>query len=340
MKKIWIMVLAFILCIQMGCSSDKGDNKGDTKESAKTQAPAKTAYINLGTGGITGVYYQAGGAIANMINMRRNTYNIRCTVEATGGSVFNVNAIMAGDLDFGIVQSDRQYQAVNGLAEWAQKGAQKNLRAVFSLHSESVTLIAAVDTGIQTLQDLKGKRVNIGNPGSGQLQNSLDALQVAGINYETDLEVEKVKAAEAPGLLQDGRIDAFFYTVGHPNGAIKKAVSGVRKVRFIPIADIDKLLQQYQYYAESTVPVRAYPGVQNENDVPTFGVKATVVSSANIPDHIVYTLTKEVFEHLETLKALNPAFAALTRQNMLEGLCAPIHAGAMKYYKEAGLIKE
>lgn len=336
MKKLWILLLVLVLWIPVGCSGKKGDNTGDRKGEAKTQAPAEAAYVTIGTGAITGVYYPAGGAIATMINTKRDTYNIRCTVEATGGSVFNVNAIMAGDLDFGVVQSDRQYQAVNGKAEWSQKGAQKNLRAVFSLHSESVTLIAAVDAGIQTMQDLKGKRINVGNPGSGQL----DALQASGINYETDLDVEKVKLEEASGLLQDGRIDAFFYTVEHPNGAIKEAVSGARKVRFIPITGIDKLLQQYGYYAKSTVPVSAYPGVQNENDVPTFGVKATMVSSANVPDRIVYALTKVVFENLETFKTLHPAFAALTPQNMLEGLCAPIHSGAMKYYKEVGLSKD
>ena len=193
------------------------------------EAQAKTRFVTIGTGGITGVYYPTGGAISRMINQKRKEYGIRCTVEATGGSVFNVNAVMSGDLDFGIVQSDRQYQAWNGMAEWKDKGPRKDLRAVFSIHPESVTLVAAEDSGIRSIQDLKGKRVNIGNPGSGQRQNSIDALTAAGIDYEKDLYVEQVKAAEAPGLLQDGRIDAFFYTVGHPSGAIKEATAGKRK---------------------------------------------------------------------------------------------------------------
>jgi TRAP transporter TAXI family solute receptor len=147
-----------------------------------------------------------------------------------------------------------------------------------------------------------------------------------------------VKAAEAPGLLQDGRIDAFFYTVGHPNGNIKEAVSGVRKVRIVPITGIDDMLNKYPYYAKSTVPVKEYPGAENDSDVETFGVKATFVTSAKVADDVVYAITKEVFENLDQFKGLHPAFAILTKENMLQGLSAPIHPGAMKYYKEAGLM--
>lgn len=302
-----------------------------------TLAHARSTFVTIGTGGITGVYYPTGGAIAKMVNKKRDQYNIRATVESTGGSVFNVNAVMSGDLEFGVVQSDRQFQAVKGLANWEDKGPQKDLRAVFSIHPESVTLVAAVDSGIMDIKDLKGKRVNIGNPGSGQRQNSIDALQAVGLDYETDLQAESVKAAEAPGLLQDGRIDAFFYTVGHPSGAFKEATSGTRKVRFISISGIEGLLVKNPYYAKSYVPVNNYPGAVNDKDVPTFGVKATFVTSAKVPDEIVYAITKEVFDNLEEFKNLHPAYAGLTRENMLEGLSAPIHPGAMKYYKEAGL---
>jgi TRAP transporter TAXI family solute receptor len=259
-------------------------------------------------------------------------------VESTGGSVFNVNAIMAGDLEFGVVQSDRQYQAINGLAEWKEKGPQKDLRAVFTIHPESITLVAADDAGIKTIQDLKGKRVNIGNPGSGQRQNSIDALTNAGIAYDKDLVAEGVKAAEAPGLLQDGRIDAFFYTVGHPSGAIKEATAGRRKVHFVPIVGGDKLLSKYPYYAKAFIPIELYPGATNKEDVQTFGVKATLVTSAKVPDRVVYAITKEVFDNFESFKRLHPAYQVLTKQNMLEGMSAPIHPGAMKYYKEAGLM--
>ncbi len=304
-------------------------------------AQAKTQFVTIGTGGITGVYYPTGGAIAKMVNKKKKEYGIRATVESTGGSVFNVNAVMNGDLEFGIVQSDRQYQAWHGLAEWKDKGPQKDLRSVFSIHPESVTLVAAVDSGIKTIKDLKGKKVNIGNPGSGQRQNAIDALTAVGIDYKKDLQAENVKASEAPGLLQDGRIDAFFYTVGHPSGAIKEATSGARKVRFVSITgpEIDKMLAKFPYYAKSVIPVEMYPGAQNDKDVPTFGVKATLVTSAKVPDEIVYAITKEVFDNFDDFKKLHPAYSTLTKQSMLEGLSAPIHPGAMKYYREAGLMK-
>jgi hypothetical protein len=304
-----------------------------------TTAPvqAKTTFVTIGTGGITGVYYPTGGAISRIVNQKRKIYGIRATVESTGGSVFNVNAVMAGDLEFGVVQSDRQYQAINGLAEWKDKGPQKDLRAVFTIHPESITLVAADDAGINSIQDLRGKRVNIGNPGSGQRQNSIDALTDAGIDYEKDLKAEGVKAAEAPGLLQDGRIDAFFYTVGHPSGAIKEATSGKRKVHFVPIEGVDKLLAKFPYYAKAFIPIELYPGATNKSDTLTFGVKATFVTSAKVPDDVVYAITKEVFDNFESFKKLHPAYQVLTKENMLEGMSAPIHPGAMQYYKEVGL---
>ncbi len=306
---------------------------------APSAVQAKTTFVTIGTGGITGVYYPTGGAIAKIVNQKRKEYGIRCTVESTGGSVFNVNAIMAGDLEFGVVQSDRQYQAINGLAEWKEKGKQADLRAVFSIHPESVTLVAAVDSSIKAIGDLKGKKVNIGNPGSGQRQNSIDGLTAMGIDYEKDIAAESVKAAEAPGLLQDGRLDAFFYTVGHPSGAIKEATAGARKVQFVPITEVAGLLKKFPYYAKSVIQISLYPGAVNDADVNTFGVKATFVTSAKVPENVVYAVTKEVFENFEKFKKLHPAYSTLTKEGMLEGLSAPFHPGAEKYYKEAGLIK-
>ena len=310
--------------------------------SAPQEVQAKTTFVTIGTGGITGVYYPTGGAIAKIVNKKRKEYGIRCTVESTGGSVFNVNAVMAGDLEFGVVQSDRQFQAFNGSkdSEWEGK-PQKDLRAVFSIHPETCNLLAAVDAGIKSIQDLKGKRVNIGNPGSGQRKNAMDALKAVGIDWKKDIKAEGIKAAEAAGLLQDDRIDAFFYTVGHPNGSFKEATAGVRKVLFVPITGpgIDALIAKYPYYAKTTIPVKGnYPAAANDSNVESFGVKATFVTSAKVPDNVVYAITKEVFENFEDFKKLHPAYKVLTKENMLQGLSAPIHPGAMKYYKEAGLM--
>jgi len=328
MKRLFVVTLALVF----GIALLAGIGPFETK------AQAKMTFVTIGTGGITGVYYPTGGAIARMVNAKRKEYGIRATVESTGGSVFNINAIMSGDLEFGVAQSDRQYQAVQGIADWKDKGPQKDLRAVFSIHPETVDLIAAVDANINNLADLKGKRVNIGNIGSGYRKNAIDALVANGLDFNKDFHAESLRAAEAPGLIQDGRLDAAFYTVGHPSGYYKEATSGVRKVKFVPIENVDGLLAKYPYYAKAVTRVTTlYPGAKNDADVPTFGVKATFVTSAKVPDNVVYAIVKEVFDNFEAFKKLHPAYAGLTKQNMLEGLSAPFHPGALKYYKEVGL---
>ena len=304
-------------------------------------APAFAArYVTIGTGGVTGVYYPTGGAISKLVNKKRKEYNLRMTVESTGGSVFNVNALMNGDLEMGVVQSDLQYQAMKGIGAW-QGEPQEKLRAVFSIHPEIVTIIAAVDSQINGIADFKGKIINIGAPGTGQRVNALDLITAAGLDPKTDLQTEGIKPAESAKMLQDGRIDAFFYTVGHPNGSIKEAVAGARKVAFVPVeqALIDQLVAEQPYYAAANIPVAPYAGVANSEPVPSFGVKATICSSVDVPDDVIYTITKEVFENLQVLKTLHPALAILTKENMLQGLSAPIHPGALKYYREVGLVK-
>lgn len=304
-------------------------------------APAfAVRYVTIGTGGVTGVYYPTGGAISKLVNKKRKEYNLRMTVESTGGSVFNVNALMNGDLEMGVVQSDLQYQAMKGIGAWEGE-PQGKLRAVFSIHPEIVTIIAAVDSQINGVADFKGKIINIGAPGTGQRVNALDLITAAGLDPKRDLQTEGIKPAESAKMLQDGRIDAFFYTVGHPNGSIKEAVAGARKVAFVPVeqALVDQLVAEQPYYAAANIPVAPYTGVANSEPVPSFGVKATICSSADVPDDVIYTITKEVFENLEVLKTLHPALAILTKENMLQGLSAPLHPGALKYYREAGLMK-
>jgi uncharacterized protein len=302
---------------------------------------AAPQFVTMGTGGVTGVYYPTGGAISKLVNQKRKEYNLRMTVESTGGSVFNINALMTGDIEMGVVQSDLQYQAYKGLGEWEGRPETK-LRAMFAIHPEAVTILSATDANIKSVADMKGKIVNIGAPGTGQRVNATDLFATAGIDIDKDLRIEGIKAAEAAGMLQDGRIDAYFYTVGHPNGSIKEAVAGTRKVSFVPVsADlVQKLVTAQPYYAPADIPVAQYPGVTNTEDVPTFGVKATICTSSDVPEEIIYKITKEVFENVEALRNLHPALAVLTPENMLQGLSAPLHPGAAKYFKEAGLIEE
>ena len=325
--KLFIPVLCSFLLVFSGCDSKSGDSDGPT-------------YVTIGTGGVTGVYYPTGGAISRIINKKFDQYKIKATVESTGGSVYNINAVISGDLQFGVAQSDRQYQALHGEKEWKDKGPQEDLRSVFSIHPESITLIAAVDSNINSMADLRGKRVNIGNPGSGQLGNSKDAINAFGIS-ENDLKAEYVKAVEAPGLIQDERLDAFFYTVGHPNGNIKEATSGRIKVKIVPIQgpELDALIKKFPYYAKSFIPGKLYPSAVNSGDIPSFGVKATFVTSIKVEERIVYAITKEIFENFADFKKLHPAYQVLTKESMLKGLSAPLHPGAVKYYKEAGLTQ-
>ena len=303
---------------------------------------AETRFVTIGSGDVSGIYFPTGLIIAKMINDKRDELGIRASVESTPGSVFNVNAILAGYLEFGLVQSDKQYQAVKGLAEWSKKGPQENLRAVFSIHHESVCLVAAADAGITTIHDLKGKRVNLGHPGAAMYMNAIDALKSIGLNPNSDILPYKSKAADAPRLLQDNLIDAFFCTVGHPNEMLKEAVSGSRKVRFIPIAgpDIDKLISEKNYYQKTTIPVREfYADAKDPANVETFGVVATLCTSANLPDDVVFLITKTLFDNFDYFKKQHPAYANLTKEDMLKGLSAPIHPGALQYFREAGLMQ-
>ncbi len=303
-------------------------------------AMAKDTFVTIGTGGITGVYYPTGGAIAKIINAKRSTYHVRASVESTGGSKFNINAIATGDLDFGVAQADTQYMAYFGKEAWEGKPIKK-LRAVFALAPEAVTFVAAEDSGIRSIRDVKGKIVNIGDPGSGQYINSQDIFKTVGIVPDKDFKAEKIKPADAPRILQDGRIDAFFFTVGHPNGNIKEATAGKRSCRIVPITGLDKLLKDAPYYSMTTIDMTQYPDATNSKDgkVETLGMLATLVTSSDVPDDVVYAITKEVMENLDAFKKLHPALGNLTKKSMLEGLTAPIHNGAMRYYKEAGLIK-
>ena len=298
----------------------------------------KIRFVTIGTGGVTGVYYPTGGAISRIVNKKLDRYGIKSTVESTAGSVYNINAVMSGDLDFGIAQSDRQYQAYHGLAEWAESGRQSTLRSVFSIHPETITLIASDKSGIRELQDIRGKRLNLGNPGSGQLQNSKDILRAAGFTEE-DIRAEYVKAVEAPGLLQDDRIDAFFYTVGHPNGNIKEATSGRIRVFIVPVRGprIDGMVERFPYYTKANISHEFYPNALNTEDIESVGVKATFVTSERVDEDIVYAITREVFENIEEFKTLHPAYRMLAKEHMLQGLSAPIHRGALRYYEEAGL---
>ncbi len=304
------------------------------------KAEPETKTVMMGTGDPEMLYYQIGGAIAKMVNAKQKKFGVRCIAKATKGSVYNIDAVLAGELDFAVVQSDRQHQAWMGLEEWKNKGRQGDLRAVLSLYTESVTLVAAEDSGIKSVQDLKGKRINIGNPGSGERENAISILEAYyGMVEGKDFHVMDLTEVEASKSLQNGQIDAFFCTVGHPSKFVREATEGKRKVRLIPLAGarVDRLLIKRPYYIHSVIPIRFYPGATNTQDVPTFGPKATLVTSVQVPDEIVYTMTVSVFENIEKFKKQHPVLQDLTRESMVEGMSASTHTGAARYYQKVGL---
>ena len=304
-------------------------------------APAAYAeeFITIGTGGVTGVYYPTGGAICRLVNQGRRDHGIRCSVESTGGSVYNINTIREGELEFGVAQSDWQYHAYNGTSRFEEAGAFEGLRAVFSVHPEPFTVVARADAGITTIADLQGKRVNIGNPGSGQRGTMEVLIEALGWTTDDFALATELKAAEQSAALCDNQIDAMVYTVGHPSGSISEATTACDSVLVEVSGDVvDQLIADNSFYRSATIPGGMYRG--NDNDVTTFGVGATFVSSADVSDEVVYTLVKSIFDNIDDFKGLHPAFANLEAADMATaGLSAPLHPGAEQYYKEAGLIE-
>jgi TRAP transporter TAXI family solute receptor len=299
---------------------------------------AEQRFITIGTGGVTGVYYPTGGAICRLVNKGRKEHGIRCSVESTGGSVYNLNTIRAGELDMGVAQSDWQYHAYNGTSKFADQGPFKELRAVFSVHPEPFTVVARADSGIKTFEDLKGKRVNVGNPGSGQRGTMEVVMNALGWTMDDFALASELKSAEQSAALCDNKIDAMVFTVGHPSGSIKEASTSCDSV-IVSVSGpaIDKLVEENAYYRKAVIPGGMYRG--SDEDVETFGVGATFVSSTATPDDVVYNVVKAVFENFDDFKKLHPAFANLKKEEMVtDGLSAPLHPGAEKYYKEAGLM--
>ena len=297
---------------------------------------AETRFVSIGTGGVTGVYYPTGGAICRLVNKNRKEHGIRCSVESTGGSVYNINTIRGGELDMGVAQSDWQYHAYNGTSKFEDAGAFKELRAVFSVHPEPVTSIARKDSGITHLDQLPGHRVNIGNPGSGT-RGTWEVMESAlGWKRDDFPLAGELKSAEMGAALCDNKIDAYFWLVGHPSGLTKETTTTCDSVIVEASGPvIDKLVGENPYYRYATIPGGMYRG--SPNDVKTFGVGATFVASTATPPEVIYQVVKAVFDNFEAFKGLHPAFKHLKEAEMIkDGLSAPLHDGAVKYYKERG----
>ena len=301
-------------------------------------ANAQQNFVSIGTGGVTGVYYAAGGAICRLVNKDRAAHGLRCSVESTGGSVFNVNTIKAQELDLGVVQSDVGYNAYNGDGQFKDVGEFKKLRSVFSLHPEPFTVLSRKEAQIKEFDDFKGKRFNVGNPGSGTRASMDQLLAAKKLDPSFFSLASELRPDEHGPALCDGRIDGFIYGVGHPSANIQDPTTTCG-AQLVPLTGeaVDALVETYPYYAKATIPGGLYPS--NDQDIDTYGVLATFVTSEDVPEATIYTVVKAVFENFDDFKRLHPAFSNLQKEDMVkDGLSAPLHPGAEKYFKEVGLL--
>ncbi len=295
--------------------------------------------MSIKTGDITGVYYAAGSAVSKMHNRKLKEYNLRLIAEAAEGSISNIFDVANGLAEFGIAQANALYYAKHGEEDW-QGTPQSNLRSVLGLYTEAFTVIAAVDAKINSLTDLAGKRLNIGELGSADSLQSLRILNSVGLDPEKDLTISEKPTYEASELLQQGGIDAYFYTVGHPNLAVKEASHGDRKIMLVTPEQefVDAFLGQKEYLVERIIRVDYYTEIANKEPVRTLGLKAILFCNANTDEDVVYNMVKEVFENFELFKKQHPAFAQLTPEKLTTRLIVPLHPGAERYFKEAGLL--
>jgi TRAP transporter TAXI family solute receptor len=304
-----------------------------------TTSLATEPITTIGTGGINGVYYSVGGAIAKMFNLKRQEFGGWMANQATKGSVKNIEAVLDGEFDFGIAQGNFLFDAVNGEGLYAgqMKG---DLCAVLGLYIEDITIVAAVDAEINTAADLKGKRVNIGVPGSSAALTAQMVLQELGIAPE-DLKLFNYPNYEVSERLQSGDIDAYIFTVGHPNLLLMEATNGQRKVQIVPLPKIliDDIAARKPYLFANKINPEYYDRLANKGVIPSVGVKAMLFTRADMDEKMVYQVVKQVMDNLELFRQQHPALANLTRSDLSINDVIPLHPGAERYFRATGLVQ-
>jgi TRAP transporter TAXI family solute receptor len=307
--------------------------------SALVSPLSRAMEVVVGTGSTSGVYYQAGRAICRLVNAQAAAeQDIRCQSLSTDGSIYNLKNLRTGELQLGVVQSDWQHHAYKGTSKFQSVGPYEELRALFSLHGEPFTVVARTDAEIGSFDDLKGKRVNIGNPGSGQRATMEVVMEAKGWDKDIFALANELPASQQSLALCHDRVQAMIYTVGHPNASVEQATR-LCQARIVEVGgpEIDRLVSEQPYYSYTAVPGGIYPN--NPDSVTTFGVMASVVTSAGLDAETVYAIVKAVFDNLDEFKKLHPAFGPLDPGRMVrDGLSAPLHEGAVRYFKEKKLL--
>ncbi len=306
---------------------------------AAAGAMATEQVVTIGTGGVTGVYYPAGGAICRLVNRTRKEHGVRCAVESTNGSINNLEYLRKRELDLGIVQSDMLYHAYKGNDIFTDVGADKDLRVIAFLHSEPFSVIARKSSGIKTFDDLKGKRVFTGAEGSGMRITMEELMRHKGWNQNTFTSVETLPSEGAAAALCSGKVDALVFAGGHPNGAVQQITSAC-PTRLVSVSGpaVDAMIAANPYFSRAVIPGGMYPGTTD--DVRTFGVDAVLVASSDVSSDEAYLITKSIFDNLDNFKTLHPVFATLNGSEMVRATdIAPYHDGAVRYYREKGMMQ-
>lgn len=286
----------------------------------------------LATGGTTGTYYPFGGAMAQIFNTKIENMNV--TAQATGASVENCKLLGKNEAELAILQNDMLDYAYNGTEAFAD-GKIENLRGIAKLYPEIIQIVAV--EGIESVEDLEGKNVSVGAPGSGVDGNAKQIIEAANLTYD-DMSVSYLSFAESADAYKDKHIESFFVTSGIPNASIQD-IAAMNPVSLVSLSDetISNLIEMYPFYVEYTIPANTYNG--QTSDVKTVAVLATLATNAEASEDVIYNITKALFENQPELAAAHAKGTELKLEEAVDGISIPLHPGAEKYFKEAGVIK-
>ncbi|MDR7869780.1 MAG: TAXI family TRAP transporter solute-binding subunit [Tissierellaceae bacterium] len=316
-----LLVLVLILSVTVGC----GDN---------TTSGGGEQYISIATGGTSGTYYPLGGAIAKIFN--DNIDNVTANAQSTGASVENIGLVSKGETEVAFIQSDITFYASEGIENFADTGKVENIRGMAMLYPEVVQIVANASANINSVQDLKGKKVAVGAPGSGTEANARQILGAHGITYDDLSKADYLSFGEAADQLKDGHIDAAFVTAGLPTSALVE-VSTSNDIVVVPIekAKIAELAAEYPFYTEVTIPGGTYRN--NDSDVLATAVMAMLVVPEDLDDDLMYEMTKSLFEQRQVIIDTHDRGNDIKLETAIVGMPIELHPGAARYYEEAGI---
>ena len=310
----------------------------DAAPTGEAEAAPATQVVPVGTGAITGVYFPVGVALCRVVNQHRRETGLRCAATLSEGSVANIAALRDDRDGLAIVQSDVQAAALAGTGAFVSAGPYPGLAAVMGLYPEPLTLVARTDAGVGGVEDLAGKRAWLGPEGSGTRELAGRLVAALGWTDATFAATPAVRPEDVAQALCAGEIDAFFYVVGHPSQPVQEATTNC-DARVLPITGgvVDELVASDPALAVATIPGGLYRG--SPAPVDTFGVSATLVARDSEPEDAIYTMVRAIFGDFDMLRGLDPVLANLDPEAMVrDGLTAPLHPGASRYYRERGWI--